>query len=53
MSYLRMARIPLATYRLQLHAGFGFDSAAEVAEYVKNPDVKSGVNTIARAFALL
>jgi hypothetical protein len=28
-------------------------AAAEVAEYVKNPDVKSGVNAIARAFALL
>lgn len=28
-------------------------SAAEVADYVKNPDVKSGVNAIARAFAML
>src|SRR5882672_9328195 len=34
MSYLWMARIPVATYRLQLHADFGFDAAAEVAEYV-------------------
>ena len=29
------------------------NAAAEVAEQVKNPDVKSGVNTIARAFELL
>jgi hypothetical protein len=28
-------------------------SAAEVADYLKNPDVKSGVNAIARAFAML
>ena len=25
---------PLATYRLQLHAGFDFDRAAEVADYL-------------------
>ena len=30
-----MARIPVATYRLQLHAGFGFDAAAEIADYVR------------------
>lgn len=28
--------IPIATYRLQLHAGFGFDDAARVAEYLKD-----------------
>ncbi len=27
---------PLSTYRLQLHAGFGFDAAAAVASYLKN-----------------
>ncbi|MCU1258780.1 MAG: malto-oligosyltrehalose synthase, partial [Bryobacterales bacterium] len=26
---------PSATYRLQFHAGFGFDAAAEVADYLK------------------
>jgi (1->4)-alpha-D-glucan 1-alpha-D-glucosylmutase len=35
MSYLRMARIPIATYRLQLHSGFGFDAAAEIADYIR------------------
>ena len=30
-----MARIPVATYRLQLHAGFGFDAAAEIADYIR------------------
>ncbi len=35
MSYLRMARIPVATYRLQLHAGFGFDAASEIADYIR------------------
>ena len=29
-----MARIPLGTYRVQLHAGFGFDAAAEMADYL-------------------
>ncbi len=29
-----MARIPIATYRLQLHADFGFDSAAGIADYL-------------------
>ena len=29
-------RRPLATYRLQLHAGFGFDSAAGIADYLKS-----------------
>ena len=29
-----MARIPLGTYRVQLHADFGFDSAAEIADYL-------------------
>ncbi len=29
-----MPRIPIATYRLQLHAGFNFDDAAAVAEYL-------------------
>ncbi len=29
-----MARIPTATYRLQLHADFGFDQAAEIADYL-------------------
>jgi (1->4)-alpha-D-glucan 1-alpha-D-glucosylmutase len=28
-------RRPLATYRLQLHAGFGFDAAAGLADYLK------------------
>src|SRR3954466_6163437 len=27
-------RKPLATYRLQLHSGFGFDAAAAIAEYL-------------------
>jgi len=30
-----MQRIPTSTYRLQLHKGFTFDDAAEVAEYLK------------------
>ena len=30
-----MPRIPIGTYRLQLHAGFGFDAAAEVADYLQ------------------
>ena len=30
-----MARIPGATYRLQLHEEFGFDKAAEIAPYLK------------------
>ena len=30
-----MPRIPLSTYRLQLHAGFTFDDAAQVADYLK------------------
>lgn len=29
-----MPRIPIATYRLQLHAGFNFDDAAAIAEYL-------------------
>ncbi len=29
-----MPRIPVATYRLQLHAGFGFDAAAAIAGYL-------------------
>ncbi|MFL6351104.1 MAG: malto-oligosyltrehalose synthase [Bryobacteraceae bacterium] len=29
-----MPRIPIATYRLQLHAGFGFDAAAGIADYL-------------------
>ena len=29
-----MPRIPSSTYRLQLHAGFNFDDAAHVAEYL-------------------
>lgn len=28
-------RKPLATYRLQLHSGFGFDAAAEIADYLE------------------
>jgi (1->4)-alpha-D-glucan 1-alpha-D-glucosylmutase len=27
-------RVPLATYRVQLHAGFGFDDAAAIADYL-------------------
>ncbi len=30
-----MARIPTATYRLQLHADFGFDDAAAIADYLE------------------
>src|SRR3569833_2248717 len=29
-----MSRIPVATYRLQLHAEFGFDAAASIADYI-------------------
>ncbi len=29
-----MARIPTATYRLQLHAKFGFDAASQIADYL-------------------
>ncbi|MBV9763450.1 MAG: malto-oligosyltrehalose synthase [Acidobacteriaceae bacterium] len=29
-----MPRIPVATYRLQLHAGFGFEAAAQIADYL-------------------
>lgn len=31
-----MSRIPLGTYRLQLHAEFGFDDAAAIADYLQN-----------------
>lgn len=34
-SYHRMPRIPIGTYRLQLHADFGFDAAADVADYIE------------------
>ena len=29
-----MSRIPIGTYRLQLHADFGFEAAAEIADYL-------------------
>jgi len=29
-------RVPLATYRVQMHAGFGFDAAAAVAGYLRD-----------------
>jgi (1->4)-alpha-D-glucan 1-alpha-D-glucosylmutase len=29
-----MPRTPVATYRLQLHAGFGFEAAASIADYL-------------------
>jgi (1->4)-alpha-D-glucan 1-alpha-D-glucosylmutase len=29
-----MPRVPIATYRVQLHAGFGFDAAAAIADYL-------------------
>lgn len=29
-------RTPLATYRLQLHAGFGFDDATAIADYLRD-----------------
>src|ERR1700757_686201 len=29
-----MPRVPASTYRLQLHAGFTFDDAANIAEYL-------------------
>ena len=28
--------VPLATYRVQMHAGFGFDAAAAIAEYLSD-----------------
>jgi (1->4)-alpha-D-glucan 1-alpha-D-glucosylmutase len=28
--------VPLATYRVQMHAGFGFDAAASIAEYLRD-----------------
>ncbi len=31
-----MSRIPLGTYRLQLHAEFGFDDAAAIADYLED-----------------
>jgi (1->4)-alpha-D-glucan 1-alpha-D-glucosylmutase len=31
-----MQRVPLSTYRLQLHAGFTFEDAAGVAEYLRD-----------------
>ena len=31
-----MRAIPIATYRLQLHSGFGFDDAADIADYLEN-----------------
>ncbi|MGB6192400.1 MAG: malto-oligosyltrehalose synthase [Terracidiphilus sp.] len=31
-----MRHVPLSTYRLQLHAGFTFDDAARVAEYLRD-----------------
>ncbi len=31
-----MPRIPIGTYRLQLHSEFGFDDAAAIAEYLHN-----------------
>ncbi len=31
----KMSRIPTGTYRLQLHAEFGFDAAAGIADYLK------------------
>src|SRR5579884_1503927 len=30
-----MPRIPVGTYRLQLHAEFGFDDAAQIADYLR------------------
>ena len=30
-----MQRTPLSTYRLQLHAGFTFDQAASIADYIR------------------
>src|SRR6201996_7619507 len=30
-----MRRIPVGTYRLQLHADFGFDAAADIADYLR------------------
>ncbi len=31
-----MQRVPLSTYRLQLHAGFTFEDAANIAEYLRD-----------------
>ncbi len=31
---MRMSEIPVATYRIQLHADFGFDDAAKIADYL-------------------
>ena len=31
-----MSRIPVGTYRLQLHADFGFDAAAAIADYLRD-----------------
>jgi (1->4)-alpha-D-glucan 1-alpha-D-glucosylmutase len=31
-----MRGIPVATYRIQLHAGFGFDDAAKIADYLED-----------------
>ena len=31
---LAAARLPLATYRVQLHQGFAFDAAAAIARYL-------------------
>ena len=28
--------VPLATYRVQMHAGFGFDAAAAIADYLRD-----------------
>jgi len=33
--HLMRQAVPLSTYRLQLHAGFTFDDAADVAEYLR------------------
>lgn len=30
-----MSRIPIATYRLQLHSDFGFDAASSIADYIR------------------
>jgi hypothetical protein len=34
---------PRATYRVQLHAGFGFAAAADLADYLAEP----GISTVA------
>ena len=33
--FLRMSRVPIATYRLQLHKDFDFDKAAAIADYLE------------------